>query len=209
MREDTKRSHAACRTDLIACAYCDCLYRMPPLQGRAELQCLRCGATLYSSYPPTFTHTLAFALTALILFVLANSFPLLSLEYHGIRSEATLLSGISLLIDQGYSEIAILVVITSWLMPLAELIALLYILLPLHYGWILPGALFLLRGFTKLRPWSMSEVYLLGLTIAAVKLNERSDIVPGVALWAFVALIFVLAATLSAVDMRRLWHALS
>lgn len=209
MREDTGRSHPACRSDLIACSYCDFLYRMPPLQGRAEVQCTRCGASIYSSYPSTFTHTLALALTALILFILANSFPLLSLEYHGIHSEATLLSGISLLIDQGYSEIAILVVITSWLMPLAELTALIYILVPLHYGWVLPGATILLRAFGKLRPWSMSEVYLLGLVIAAVKLNERSEIVPGVALWAFVAHIFVLAATLSAVDMRRLWRALS
>lgn len=194
--------------DLISCPDCDLLLRLPPVRGRADVHCTRCDGLLYASYPQTINHTLALAITALILFILANSFPFLAMNYHGIRTEATLVTGILNLFNQGYALVALLVGLTSWLIPLAELSILLYILLPIRLGWVLPGTRLLLRGLTQLRPWSMSEVYLLGVVIATVKLSERSDIVPGVAMWAFVALIFVLAATLSAVDTRRLWRRL-
>lgn len=202
------KAHQSSDTDLIACVDCDLLLRLPPVRGRADVYCTRCGGLIYASYPQTINHTLAMTVTALILFILANSFPFLTMRYHGIQTEATLITGIINLINQGYTLVAILVGLTSWLVPLAELSILFYILLPMRLGWVLPGTRFMLSGLTKLRPWSMSEVYLLGVVIAAVKLSERSDIVPGVAMWAFVALIFVLAATLSSVDTRRLWRRL-
>jgi paraquat-inducible protein A len=148
--------------DLISCPDCDLLLRLPPVRGRAEVHCTRCDGLLYASYPQTINHTLALTVTALILFILANSFPFLTMNYHGIQTEATLVTGIMNLFNQGYALVALLVGLTSWLIPLAELSILLYILLPIRLGWVLPGTRLLLRGLTQLRPWSMSEVYLLG-----------------------------------------------
>ena len=51
----------------------------------------------------------------------------------------------------------------------------------------------------------MIEVFLLGVLVAIVKLSSMAAVVPGTALWAFVALTFLLTAVLS-FDPRRLWQ---
>ncbi|MNT72506.1 Paraquat-inducible protein A [compost metagenome] len=49
----------------------------------------------------------------------------------------------------------------------------------------------------SLRPWGMIEVFLLGVLVAIVKLSSMATVVPGPALWAFVALTVTLTAVLS------------
>src|SRR5450432_3740902 len=75
---------------IIACRECDCLQREvePPPRGTA--QCVRCGAELFRDKPHSIDHTLAFLIAAAILFVVANSFPLLALENQGVHNETTL-----------------------------------------------------------------------------------------------------------------------
>ena len=55
------------------------------------------------------------------------------------------------------------------------------------------------------RPWGMVEVFMLGVLVSLVKLAHLAGIVPGIALWAFAALMFVMAAIASVLDPRDLW----
>ena len=57
----------------------------------------------------------------------------------------------------------------------------------------------------SLRPWGMIEVFLLGVLVAIVKLSSMATVVPGPALWAFVALTVLLTAVLS-FDPRAFWE---
>ena len=50
--------------------------------------------------------------------------------------------------------------------------------------WQLPHAFRLLR---HAQPWSMMEVFMIGILVAIAKLMGMASIVPGLALWAFVA----------------------
>ena len=58
-------------------------------------------------------------------------------------------------------------------------------------------------------PWSMLEIFLLGVLVAAVKLAEQATIVPGAAAWALGLLVLVLAAAATQVHPRRLWDRLA
>ena len=62
------------------------------------------------------------------------------------------------------------------------------------------------RLMRRIQPWSMMEVFLLGILVSVVKLAEMADIVPGLALYSFAVLIVVLAGANASLDTRVLWR---
>lgn len=59
-----------------------------------------------------------------------------------------------------------------------------------------------------LSPWSLVGVFMLGLLVSVVKLQDLATIVPGVAFYAFVALLVVTAAAMASFDPAVLWPAM-
>ena len=51
----------------------------------------------------------------------------------------------------------------------------------------------------------MVEVFLLGVLVSVVKLENLASVVPGIALWSFGALMFLMAALAAVFDPRGLW----
>lgn len=195
--------HAA---ELIACHDCDLLYRKRPLRVGEKALCARCGALLYQHKRNSLERALMLSLAGLIMFIIANLFPLLRFELQGQVEIDQIISGVFGLYRQGFWELALLVFFVSILAPLLKILNLLYVLLPLYLGrrpWRLARAC---RLLAVLHPWSMTEVYLLGIFVAIVKLIGYATIVPGVAFYAFVALIVLMAAADSTLDMEELWE---
>ena len=118
----------------------------------------------------------------------------------GQITQTTLISGSVALWEQGRFAVAALVFMTTIVAPALEIGLLLYVLAPLHFGRALPGAVIAFREVERFRPWSMMEVFLIGIFVAVVKLADMADIVPGIALWAFGLLIPTLAG---AAELRR------
>jgi paraquat-inducible protein A len=52
----------------------------------------------------------------------------------------------------------------------------------------------------------MMEVFLIGIAVAVTKLIGMADIVPGLALWSFAALMFVLAGASASFDPESMWE---
>ena len=65
---------------LIACHECDLLQREVPLPTGGVV---RCGAELYRSHPDSFERTLALTAAAIVLFAIANAFPIVGLKLQG------------------------------------------------------------------------------------------------------------------------------
>ena len=65
---------------MLACHECDALQRRVPLQSGGMARCVRCGAVLYRRSRHGLEVTLALTFTAAVLFLLANAFPIVSLE---------------------------------------------------------------------------------------------------------------------------------
>ncbi len=194
--------------NLIACNDCDLMHTVRPLPEGGVAFCSRCGSVLYRSKRNPLDRTLAMALTGLVLFVLANTFPFLAMKSAGIVRETTLFTGILELYDQKMQVLAALVMLTSQIVPLIEILGLLYIFVPLKFDRR-PWKLALVwRCLTKVRTWSMMEVFMLGILVSLVKLAKLATIVPGIAVYAFALLIFVLAAASASLDPRLIWDAL-
>ncbi|MEJ2286221.1 MAG: paraquat-inducible protein A [Desulfobacterales bacterium] len=150
--------------------------------------------------------TLSFTLAGLVLFALANSFPFLAFKLEAQVRQTTLLTGIQELYTQGMPELSIIVLLTTVLVPLAQMMCMLYILLPLKFKRIPIGLPSVFRFVSHLQPWSMMEVFMVGILVSSVKLAKMAKIVPGVALYSFLALIFVLAAMSVSLDSHQIWE---
>ena len=190
----------------IACHDCDLIHRIDPLPTKGAAVCIRCGAVLYKHKPNSLDRTLAFAMAGLILFILANSFPFLGLKIGAQFRETNLITGIYELYVQGMQVIAILVLLTTVLVPFTQILCLLYILLPLKFHRLPKGLPRLFRFVNSVGPWGMMEVFMVGILVSVVKLAKMAKVIPGISLYAFLALIFVLAAMTVSLDAHQIWQ---
>ena len=190
---------------LIACHECDLLHRLRPLRPGAAAKCTRCGAVLYQERENSLDRTLALTATGLVLFVLANVFPFMSFELEGRIQHNTLISGVTGLYDSGLWELAVLVFILSILAPLLKILGMLYVLVPMKLGWRIWKLAQAFRILDILHPWGMTEVYMLGVFVAFVKLSDLATVEPGVAAFSFAALMVVSAAATASLDPRIIW----
>jgi len=191
---------------LIACHECDLIHRVKPLPKKGVANCSRCGSVLYRHKPNSLERTLALSLAGLVLFVLANSFPFLALKMEAQVHQTNLITGIKVLYTQGMQALAILVLLTTILAPLAQLLGMLYVLLPLRHHRAPPKFAPIFRFVLSLQPWSMMEVFMLGILVSVVKLAKMAQIVPGIAIFSFFGLIVVLTAATVSLDPHEIWH---
>ena len=191
---------------LIACHECDLIHRVKPLPKKGVANCMRCGAVLYRHKPNSLERTLALSLAGLVLFVVANSFPFLALKMEAQVHQINLITGIKVLYTQGMQALAILVLLTTILAPLDQLLGMLYVFLPLRHDRIPPKFAPVFRLVRGLETWSMMEVFMLGILVSVVKLAKMAQIVPGIAIFSFFGLIVVLAAATVSLDPHEIWH---
>lgn len=190
----------------VACHDCDLLHRLGDIPEGSAAVCGRCGGLLRKRQPRSIERTLSLVMGAAVLFVVANTFPFLSFDMQGHVTHTTLITGVKDLWQQDYPELAALVLLTIFLAPMAQIAILLYVLLPLHWGrvpWRMPEAFRLLR---RVEPWSMMEVFMIGILVAIVKLLDMATIEPGLALFAFVALFVLITAAVTSLDPHAVWE---
>ena len=192
--------------ELVACHECDTLSQVPALAAGGTARCRCCGAVLARNPKGGLDRPIALYLTALMLLLLANLFPFLTLEIQG-RAEVTTIMGASrALLNAGMGELAVAVFITSVLAPALMISSSLYVLLAVKFRRPLPGAREALSWISYLAPWVMLDVFMLGVLVAFVKLGNMATMHVGVSLYAFVGLILVSAAASSVFDSHLLWR---
>jgi paraquat-inducible protein A len=193
---------------LIACRECDLLHSRVDLPRHGLARCQRCGAELYRHKVNSLEHTLSLVIAGLILIVIVNVYPLVSMLMEGRPQDASLITGVGELVDQGLPAIALVVLATSLVGPLLELLGLLYVLLPLVMGRRPLFLAWVFRWVRRIEPWCMLEVFMLGVLVSATKLTQDAELIPGIALYALFALIFVMAAISAALDPEVVWSRL-
>lgn len=189
---------------MVVCEGCDAVYRKAELHAREVARCSRCGTELARHPGAQQQRILPLTVASLVLFVIANLFPIVEIELQGRRSQTTLLGAVLALTSEGMSLVAMLVTATTLLFPLLQLCILFYLLAPMTQPGR-RGFSLLVRMMQSLRPWGMIEVFLLGVMVAIVKLSSMATVLPGPALWAFIGLTVLLTSVLS-FDPRAFWE---
>jgi paraquat-inducible protein A len=209
---------AALRDDLLACEECDALHRRSAVDGAGHVdaesdlapsgrhyECRRCGATLGLARHARFDLPLTLAMGGLVMLAIAHLNAVLAIDIQGQVRSTTLWQAAWTLYDEGAWFMSVLVLFTTLLNPLIEMGAVCYVLLPLRSGHRAPGFELVLRAMQAVQPWVMVEVFMLGVLVAFVKLNDLATVIPGPGLWAFGAVMLLAAGMASAFDHEHVW----
>jgi len=192
---------------LIACHDCDAVHRLQPLERGERAHCQRCGALLYRDASGRLDEILAYSSAALLLYLLANIFPFIALKLEGRVEENLLTSGILALWQAGQPQLAVLVGLTSVVFPGLTILCMLWILLPIRFGFRAPGTTAVYRLIRRIGPWTLLGVFMLGVLIAMVKLADLASVIPGVSMYAYAGLMLCAAAASARFDPALLWPA--
>ncbi|QIH08151.1 MULTISPECIES: paraquat-inducible protein A [unclassified Pseudomonas] len=195
--------------DLIACHECDLLMRREPLAAGEKSCCPRCGYELAAHRHQWRRRCFALVLTALLLYIPANFLPIMHLTLLGQTRSDTLWTGVVGLYDSGMQGVAILVLLSSMVIPLLKLLCQLLVLLSLHFRIALRTGMLLYRSYHHLREWGMLEVYLIGILVSIVKLVDIADLSLGIGLACFVALLLTQIWLEMSMSPHQVWDALA
>ena len=190
----------------IACLECDLLLQLPELRAGERATCPRCGNLVSSRGEDWQNRALAFSIAALVLLAVANAFPFLSLYSGGLESVMTLPGTAVELVADGYFTIAFLVMAPIVGIPALLLLVMVAVLVPLRAGrarpWLVPAG----RLLFSLSPWSMVEVFVIGVLVSLVKIGAMAKVVLGLSFWAYVAFALCLTAALASLDRIQFWR---
>ena len=198
-------ARAVADADLVACPDCDLLQRLPALQSGGSARCPRCDRELWRRRDDSLDRTLALALAAAVLWIIANAVPMLGLSAVGRRASTTVIGGAQQLWHDGQQVVAGLVLFAAVVAPALQIGLMLLILLGARRRPAPPWVGTLLRHHPTTRIWSMIEVMMIGVLVALIKIADYATVVPGIAMYALGALVFVLAAMQSGFDPRQVW----
>ena len=192
--------------ETVACPDCDLLQRLPALPPGGKARCLRCGHTLASAPTDSIDRTLALTLTAAIVLIVANTSPLMGLSAVGRQASTTIIGGAYEMWLQGQDVTAMVVAFCAVIAPASYILFMLTVLIavrrPPAPHWV--GEL--LRWAESMQPWSMSEVMMLGILVALIKIAEVATVEPGIGIYAVGALIFLFAAIMVTFHPSEVWQ---
>ena len=195
--------------DLIACPQCDTLHVAQDLPDNTRAHCRQCGVVLMTSRPDAIARILALAAAGFILMIAAVSFPFLSLDAGGFNNATSVIDAV-LAFRDGYAfPLAVAVAFFIIVIPLTRLSALIYALGPLvRAARPRPLARQAFAFAEKLRPWSMAEIFIVGVTVALIKVAGLAAVTIGPAFWAFAGVVVVTVLKDQLISRYAIWETL-
>lgn len=167
--------------------------------------CTRCGYVLYRQSGLTLHQWTALAVAAVVVFAIANYFPIAVLSIQGISVQATLPHAIWITWQQGHGSVALMTALFAFAFPLGQMLFLFWALRAIVTADLPADFKYGMRMLDALAPWSMLSVLLLAILVAMVKLFDLATVSFGPGLWAFAIAAFLLTA-LGRVSAQRLWR---
>ncbi len=192
----------------IACQSCDLLLSVAGLNTGESASCPRCGHFLTRKSADPYGNVLAYAISAIILLIMANSYSFLSFSSTGLESVITLRETPGAVWNYGMPVVAILVAAFIIVIPAFILVLLLLLCIPLHEGryrpWLIPVA----KGVFLTQNWSMVEVFIIGVIVSLVKIAAMATIELGISFWAYVGFTICFILAIANLDRYQCWESI-
>lgn len=189
-----------------ACVECDLLISMPnTISHRTNVHCPRCHHTIAIGHKNAKQYVLALSVTALMLMFIACTFSFISFASSGQIRTITLFQSFTELYAQEYYFVAFLVFAFIIILPMFYLLSICLIILSTYSGVQLFPNEYLGKTMSYVLPWSMAEVFLIGVLVALIKVISMADISLEPSFWAYVIFAPLFTHIVSIVDNHRLW----
>jgi paraquat-inducible protein A len=186
------------------CHECDYRVKLPLLTHKQSAVCPRCGLQLTVYHQNTSQRIIALATTSLIFLITSLPFKFLSFSASGQHQSIDMLGSLWILVTKGYALLALVQAIVVLILPALVLLSLLYLLVPLSLGLRPKQAEWVIRTLFKLLPWTMAEIFLIGVLVSLIKIITMADIGLGLSFYAYLFFTLSMTVTLLYVDKYQL-----
>lgn len=196
---------------LVSCHFCHTLSRLPDkVESTTALYCPCCNASLHSRIPNSLSRTWALLLAACILYIPANTLPVMTVIFWGEGQPDTILSGVTHLFAEGMWPLALLIFIASIFIPILKLLTLFALLLSIHFKarWRPKDRTVIYRITEFVGRWSMVDVFVIALLVALVQFGNTANVSPNLGALSFAAVVILTMFAAHTFDPRLIWDAL-
>lgn len=195
------RPKSAAGKGLALCSNCQ------KLQAVTNERCERCDQTLTLRNTASLQMTMAFLITAMLFYIPANLYPIMTTTLLGEPTSSTILEGVMLFLEEGSYFVAFVIFTASVLIPLLKMLAIAWLCYSVQYRKKIKA-----NELTKLYhvvefigKWSMIDVFVVAVLVALVQLSGLMTIEPGLAIRAFTIVVILTMISAHQFDVRLLW----
>lgn len=189
----------AIHLNLAACAACDIM--------TDQHHCPRCSSSVIIRDPNNLQKTLAWTITAILLYIPANLYPIMTTVFLSDPQPSTIIEGVVLLWQSGSYPIALVIFVASVVVPIAKLVILVSLV------WVVKRKpRFKQISFTKiyavtefLGKWSMIDVFVVAVLVALIQLTGIMEVMPGSGALFFSAMVIASMLAAHTFDPKQLW----
>jgi paraquat-inducible protein A len=191
--------------NFIICQQCYTLHEQVPIKDGTKACCSKCGAILYRYDSRLIDYGLALSITGIIFFVIANIFPLVQIEILGHGQFITITKTIFSMFKSEFYIVGLICAFLIFIFPLMifTINILLFTLLKLKRGEKLTKELLIL--LSHITPWSMTDIFLISILVALVKLIGYAQIQMGIAFWALMIFVLIDLYIVKRIHLSELW----
>nr|WP_083791962.1 membrane integrity lipid transport subunit YebS [Erwinia sp. Ejp617] len=185
------------------CPECDTLFCLPDVKSNQSAHCPRCNARILNGRDWSMTRLTAMAVTMIVMMPFAFGESIMSIRLLGTNIYASLLGGILQMAQQGDVITAAMVAFCTVGAPVVLVAAIGGLFFGRKMGLNLRPILLMLD---RLKEWIMLDIYLVGIGIASIKVQDYAAITPGIGLAAFIILTLLSLLTLIHLNVEQLWQ---
>lgn len=191
--------------NLILCKHCHAVHKEVSIKDGTKACCSKCGAVLYRYDSKLLDHGLALSVTGVIFFILANLFPLVKIEILGHEQFITIPRTFISLFDSGFYLVGLICSFLIFIFPLMifSINMLIFMLLKRKRGKKLSKELLIL--LSHITPWNMSDIFLISILVALVKLIGYAQIHMGMAFWALMVFVLIDLYVTKSIHVSEIW----
>jgi paraquat-inducible protein A len=189
---------------MIACETCGLVQQVENVPPQHQAQCARCDSVLQPRHPDSRARTGALALAALCLYVPANLYPIMVMEYMGRHTENTVWGGVKALYQDHMWYVAVIVFAASILIPLVKLAGLFFLVTNRSRHWRKTRT-WIYKVICRIGPWAMLDVFLLAVLVALIRFGRFATVIPGPGIIAFTSVVVLTILASSSFDPQLIW----
>lgn len=192
----------AAKCGLLRCETCEAINR----EGQTNCSC--CGRKIEQRKKNSQQRCMAFLIASMIMYIPANTMPIMITEYMGSTSASTILDGVIYMWETGSYPVAIIIFVASVAVPILKIAILLSLWFCIRFNRFrstrYKTKLYHLTEF--IGKWSMVDVFVVAILTALIQMGSIMSIYPGAASLSFCAVVVLTMLAANSFDSRYLWE---
>lgn len=172
-----------------------------------QKQCPRCLSRGHIRRRQSIQWTLAFLLTAVVLYIPANLLPIMTTQVFGNSLTSTIMSGVYLLWGEGSYPVAMVIFVASIVIPSLKILAIIWLCYDVKWGKHNNKGqmLFVYKWIEFVGRWSMIDVFVIAVLATLVQMGNFMGVYPDIGAILFAAVVILTMLSAMVFDPRLIW----